>query len=151
MDQVTTTEEVKDDLFMMSEKRELKYVFSTDDRLNLSELLASNNQELRRMEDEKKAAASRYKSEMDAIEERITDISNKIRSGYEHRTVEVEVTFHHPAKNVKTIKRLDTMESWAENMEAKDFNLFTQYMEEKQEAADELPQGEDYFGDDLPM
>lgn len=74
MDQVTTTEEVKDDLFMMSEKRELKYVFSTDDRLNLSELLASNNQELRRMEDEKKAAASRYKSEMDAIEERITDI-----------------------------------------------------------------------------
>ena len=103
------------------------------------------------MEDEKKAAASRYKSEMDAIEERITDISNKIRSGYEHRTVEVEVTFHYPAKNVKTIKRLDTMESWAENMEAKDFNLFTQYMEEKQEAADELPQGEDYFEDDLPM
>jgi len=78
-------------------------------------------------------------------------LSNKIRAGYEHRTVEVEITYHHPSKNVKTCVRQDTGETWVEDMVAKDHNLFNQYMEEKEKQAEEQTQQELPFaehGDD---
>lgn len=140
--QEETTIQVETDFYQVSENRDLKYVFSNDDKLNLSEILAYNNQELSRLEDEKKAAASRYKSQMDAIAEQIASLSNKIRAGYEHRTVEVQVTFHRPAKNVKSCLRLDTGEAWVEDMVAKDHNLFNQYQEEKEKQTEEQSQQE---------
>jgi len=116
------------------ETRHLRCYYTNEERLRMSDQLASSNQNLSQLEEEKKSIASEYKSRMDNIKANISRLADNIRAGYEERPVEVRVKFHFPADNVKTCVRTDTGEEWVENMVADDYNLFTQAGQEPEDS-----------------
>ena len=64
---------------------------------------------------------------MDAEENVISDLSIKIKNGYEQRMITCKTSFHTPRLNEKTIVRLDTGEEVAVlPMDDEDYNLFTE-------------------------
>jgi len=135
-----------------TEKRNLKYQFTQDERISLSEELANNNQKLRQLEDEKKSITSEYGSKINITKEQINITSDKVASGYELREITCSVVYHLPEKNKKTLTRSDNGESFVERMTDYDHNIFTQYQEEHgaNEANDDEPAyaGEDGYSDD---
>jgi hypothetical protein len=114
------------------ETRPLRYEFSREEITELAIELANHNQELRRIEEEKKSVVSEYGSKINISKERISSLSDKVSSGYEVRDIECEVRYHEPAKGMKTLTRLDTGFSWKDKMTDYDFNLFTQYQGEEE-------------------
>lgn len=115
------------------ETRHLRRYYTNEEKLRMSDQLASSNQTLSQLEEEKKSIASEYKSRMDGIKTNISRLADNIRAGYEDRPVEVRVKFHFPADNVKMCVRTDTGEEWVENMVADDYNLFTQVGQEPEQ------------------
>lgn len=109
--------------------KSLRYEFSEAEMKELSIDLANTNQELRRLEEEKKSITSEYGSRMNICKERISSFSDKVSSGYEVREIECEVQYHVPRKGIKTLRRTDTGKVWEEKMSDHDFNLFTQFEE----------------------
>lgn len=116
--------------------RNLEYYFTDDEKMAMSQQLAVETQNKRRLEDQKKAVTSQYGSQINEKAESINTLSDKIASGYEYRNIECTVQWHTPTKNKKLITRTDTGENWTENMTEYDHNLFNQYQEKLQEEAD---------------
>lgn len=117
-------------------QRNLEYYFSDDEKLEMSQQLAVETQNKRRLEDQKKAVTSQYGSQISEKVEAINNLSDKLASGYEYRNIECSVQWHTPVKNKKTLTRNDTGQNWVENMTEYDHNLFNQYQEKQQEEAD---------------
>ncbi len=120
------------EIAVQTETRSLRYFFKDDELKGLSLDLANQNQELRRVEDEKKSMTSEYGSRLNILKEHISSLSDKVSSGYEVRNVECEVEYHKPRKNMKTLKRLDTGEVFEDKMSDYDHNLFNQFQEEEE-------------------
>lgn len=118
------------------ERRTLKHVFTEQELLALSEDLAVKNQDLMSVENEKKSVVSGYGSRINEIKEGIGALSNKVANKFEHREVDCEVQYHTPEKGIKTLTRGDTGESFTEKMSEMDYDLFNQFQEEENEAAD---------------
>lgn len=116
--------------------RDLEYHFTDEEKLDMSKQLASENQNKRKLEDQKKAVTSQYGSQIAEKQETINQLSDKLAAGYEFRRTECSVQWHTPDKNQKTITRSDTGESWTEKMNEYDHDLFNQW-EEKQNTAEE--------------
>lgn len=114
------------------ETRPLRYEFSKEELHEIAVDLANHNQELRRIEEEKKSVVSEYGSRINITKERISSLSDKVSAGYEVRDIECEVKYHEPTKGMKTLTRLDTGYTWKDKMTEYDFNLFTQYTEESE-------------------
>lgn len=119
--------------------RNLKYVYSEEERVALSIDLATCNNKLTALENEKKTYVSQIAASINEHKERIAGLSNKVANGYEFREVECEVTFNKPKNGRKTIVRMDTGEEWEEAMLAEDYNLFNMPGEEPD---DEVPEVE---------
>lgn len=117
-------------------QRNLEYYFTDDEKMQMSQQLAVETQNKRRLEDQKKAVTSQYGSQINEKAESINSLSDKIAAGYEYRNIECTVQWHTPTKNKKLITRSDTDESFIENMTEYDHNLFNQYQEKLQEEAD---------------
>ena len=114
-------------------KRSLKYEFKAEEIHELATELANKNQELRQLEENKKAVTADFGSRMTVCKEQIGLLSDRVASGYEMRDVSCVVDYHIPTPNKKTITRTDTNESWEEQMNETDFNLFTQWEEKEKE------------------
>ena len=117
-------------------QRNLEYYFTDDEKMQMSQQLAVETQNKRRLEDQKKAVTSQYGSQINEKAESINSLSDKIAAGYEYRNIECTVQWHTPTKNKKLITRSDTGENFVENMTEYDHNLFNQYQEKLQEEAD---------------
>ena len=117
-------------------QRNLEYYFTDDEKMQMSQQLAVETQNKRRLEDQKKAVTSQYGSQINEKAETINSLSDKIASGYDYRNIECTVQWHTPSKNKKLITRSDTGENFVENMTEYDHNLFNQYQEKLQEEAD---------------
>jgi hypothetical protein len=98
--------------------------------------LANKTQDKSRVAEEKKSVVSQYKSQIDAIDAELSNISSKVANGYEMRKVECEIQYHKPEQGKKTIIRKDTNETSVEKMTSEEWNLWNQYNpEETKEAA----------------
>lgn len=117
-------------------QRNLEYYFTDDEKMAMSQQLAVETQNKRRLEDQKKAVTSQYGSQINEKAESINTLSDKIAAGYEYRNIECTVEWHTPTKNKKFLTRSDTGETFIENMTEYDHNLFNQYQEKLQEEAD---------------
>lgn len=117
-------------------QRNLEYYFTDDEKMAMSQQLAVETQNKRRLEDQKKAVTSQYGSQINEKAEAINTLSDKIASGYEYRNIECTVQWHTPTKNKKLLTRSDTGEKFIENMTEYDHNIFNQYQEKLQEEAD---------------
>ena len=117
-------------------QRNLEYYFTDDEKMQMSQQLAVETQNKRRLEDQKKAVTSQYGSQINEKAESINSLSDKIAAGYEYRNIECTVQWHTTTKNKKLITRSDTGENFVENMTEYDHNLFNQYQEKLQEEAD---------------
>lgn len=111
--------------------RDLEYHFSDEEKLEMSKQLASENQNKRKLEDQKKAVTSQYGSQIAEKQETINQLSDKLAAGYEFRRIGCTVQWHTPERNKKTMTREDNGESWTEKMTENDHDLFNQYEEEQ--------------------
>jgi hypothetical protein len=116
--------------------RSLEYHFTDEERLDMSKQLAAETQNKCRLEDQKKAVASQYGTQISEKAETINSLADKLASGYEFRNIDCTVEWHTPSKNKKTMTRQDSGESWTENMTEYDHNLFNQWQEDLQREAD---------------
>lgn len=99
-----------------------------------------------------KEAQAQYKSEIAAQEAIVARLSQKIHDGYEYRLVECECEYNLPERGKKTLKRIDTGETWVENMTDKEkSDLFMNTKDEDKEADaaadDEQPEADDNKGE----
>lgn len=81
-----------------------------DEKIQAGKELAEATNELREIEDDKARIVSDFKAKTTASEARVAVLSNKIRSGYEFRSVECSVAFDTPEAGQKQTVRLDTKE-----------------------------------------
>ena len=90
-------------------KEYLKYSFTEKEKAEISKEMAQLITEKAGAEDEKKAIASKFKSQIDGLDAAINAGADKIRSGYEYRQIACEAV---PVdeKRVWEIFRLDTGE-----------------------------------------
>ena len=88
----------------------LKYTFTDEELLALSKTMAKKNQDLGEVEADKKRIVADFAAKVQAFESEIATLARKVYSGYEHRNVECEVTYHTPEIGMKTITRTDTGE-----------------------------------------
>ena len=123
--------------------KELRYLFSDEEKLVLSMELAKVNQEVNKIEEAKRTANAEFRQKIAETSERVNDIAMKISSGYEYREIECEVQYHTPKRNQKTLTRTDTGEVMIDLMTNDDLNLFNQY-----DRSDNMPEPE---GDNLPF
>jgi len=88
----------------------LKYTFTDEELLALSKTMAKKNQDLGEVEADKKRIVADFGAKVQTFESEIATLARKVYSGYEHRNVECEVTYHTPEIGMKTITRTDTGE-----------------------------------------
>lgn len=113
-----------DDQKSKTEKRFLTYHFTNEEKQNLGEDLADMNQSKKRLTNELKSLTNAKKAEISKVEERMEELSDKIRTGEEGREIECNVIFHFPKEDMKIITRKDTGEQWVEPMNENDYDLF---------------------------
>lgn len=113
------------------EKRHLRYDFTAVEVHDMSLELASRNQELVNVENQKKSAASQYTSRLTSIKADIGSLSDKVANGYEIREVTCDVVFHKPKQGMKTLTRKDSGAKIEEKMTDQDWNLWNQFDEKE--------------------
>lgn len=118
-------------------RRSVKYTFTEIELLEMSAELAHRNQELRQLEDQKKSVVSDFGSRINVTKEVISQVSDKIASGYEMRDMEFVVSYHKPEKNMKTLFNEETGVEKVEKMALADFDLFSQFVEEEEKNEEE--------------
>ena len=106
--------------------KNLRYLFSDEEKLALSMELAKVNQEISRIEESKKVAMTDFRNQLVIAAEGCTDLAGKVANGFEYRDIECQVEYHKPKRNQKTLTRLDTGEILIDLMTPEDLNLFNQ-------------------------
>jgi hypothetical protein len=106
--------------------KNLRYLFSDDEKLVLSMELAKINQEIERIDESKKVAMADFRNQLVAAGEKCSELAGKVTNGFEYRDIECQVEYHKPKRNQKTFTRLDTGEILIDLMTQEDLNLFTQ-------------------------
>ncbi len=107
-------------------QKTLKYVFTKDEAHQLALDLSAEIRKLQELEEQKGSVVAQYGAKIKEAKARINRISGLVGDGHEHRDVEVEIAFHIPEPGKKTMTRKDTGESWVEDMDKYEFNLFNQ-------------------------
>ncbi len=103
------TKNKPDDIIEEPCKKYLKYNFTEDEIKELGRSLAKVFSDHSEAEARLKSVSTQVKAEITALEGTMTMISEKIRSGYEHRNIECKKEFDYKLGTV-TITRLDTAE-----------------------------------------
>lgn len=87
--------------------KSLRYQFKDHEIISQSKEMAEYNNELARVEQERKRANSQFKAEKDRITAAIGLLSDNISTGYEMRSIEVDVFLNTPKDGEKTLVRSD--------------------------------------------
>lgn len=66
--------------------------------------------EIEQLEEQKKAAADLFKSQISGLEERAKGVMKTMRQGWRIEEVEADVIYNHPVKGMKTIIKKHTQE-----------------------------------------
>lgn len=114
--------------------KNLRYLFSDEEKLALSMELAKVNQEIERIDEAKKVAMADFRNQLAIAGERCSDLANKVSNGFEFRDIECQVEYHKPKRNQKTFTRLDTGEILIDLMTPEDLNLWNQFELDRIEA-----------------
>lgn len=107
--------------------KNLRYLFTDEEKLGLSLELAKVNQEMESIEEEKKEAMADYRNRLLTKQGRCSVLAQKVTTGFEFRNIECEVEYHVPKRNQKTFVRKDTGEMFIDLMTDEDMTLFNQY------------------------
>jgi phenylalanyl-tRNA synthetase alpha subunit len=102
----TTKKSEKKQVVKKKETRNLKTMLSAEELAERADGLAQATQEVERLEEEKKAAASQYKSQIEEATGRRNKLAGIVSSKSEWRQVDVELTFDYENKTVSVV-RLD--------------------------------------------
>jgi hypothetical protein len=103
------TKKKSNDVIEESCKKYLIYKFTEDEIKELGKSLAKAFSDHSEAEGHLKSASTQIKAELSALEGNMTMMSEKIRSGYEHRNIDCRKEFDYRLGTV-TITRLDTGE-----------------------------------------
>ena len=116
----------------------LECVLTEKELLEYGQQLSRRNNEVTRLESQKKATVSEFTAKVDAAKAEINVLSEKVSTGREWRKVEVEVQFNYPVAGKKRIVRLDTKELVSEcNMTADELqDLFIEKERKDKEEAE---------------
>ena len=116
-------------------QRTLSCLFTDEEKVKMAKEMAQANVKKAGIEMTLKEAQAQYKSEIAAQEAIVARLSQKIHDGYEYRLVECECEYNTPERSKKTLKRIDTDETWVENMTDKEkSDLFMNTKDEDKEA-----------------
>lgn len=132
--------------------RELVYQFTDEEIKQMGEDLSDQVIEFSKLDIEKKEYNKLWNKKLKEMMNEIKRSSKIIDEGYVIRTVPCEIKFNEPRSGKKTVTRQDTGESWVEEMDYEDHNLFNQ-AEEEEDEEDVLPfyevgDEEEEFNDD---
>lgn len=89
-------------------EEKLRVQYTDAELLEIGKKLAETAREKEALEDEKKSIMKGYGSRLDGLAAKISELSNNLSSGFNHRDVTVETTYGDPAPGKKTTRRLDT-------------------------------------------
>lgn len=89
----------------------LRVPLTDEEMLQMGRDLAAKQQDLKQLEDDKKSIAAEFAAKITGIEGQISITANKLRQGYENRSVRCLTVFDQPTSGKKTTYRLDTMEA----------------------------------------
>ena len=96
---------------MNNKSREfVKHNFTPEEIVEKANDLANENQRKRRLENDKKSAMSSYKSQIDEVDARISQLSQDITNGYCNEWMMCEVEMNAPNPGFKTIRHPITNE-----------------------------------------
>lgn len=96
---------------MNNKSREfVKRNFTPEEIVEKANDLANENQRKRRLENDKKSAMSSYKSQIDEVDARISQLSQDITNGYCNEWMMCEVEMNAPNPGFKTIRHPITNE-----------------------------------------
>jgi hypothetical protein len=87
--------------------RTLRVLFTDPQRLELGIQLAEARNETTQIESDFQRVKDEFKSKLSAVDARVTDLSNKVSSGYEMKEVKCAWVMDYPKPGKKTLVRLD--------------------------------------------
>lgn len=87
--------------------RTLRVTFTPAERLELGIQLAEARNETTQIEADLQRVKDEFKSKLSVVDARVTDLSNKVSSGYHMTQVKCMVLFDHPKPGKKSVARLD--------------------------------------------
>lgn len=122
-------------------QRTLSCLFTDEEKVKMAKEMAQANVKKAGIEMTLKEAQAQYKSEIAAQEAIVARLSQKIHDGYEYRLVECECEYNIPERGKKTLTRIDTGETWVENMTDKEKSDL--FMNTKDEAKEVEAEGDD--------
>ena len=112
--------------FIMEKKFEnefIKYTFTENEKKEIAIEMAQKVTNLQQAEDDKKAVASDFKSQIDGIQASVNSAATKLNNGYEMRSIKCEVVPNYD-KKVWEYLRTDTGEQTKEKpMTANDLQM----------------------------
>lgn len=103
--------------------RNLKYDFSEKEIEEMSKTVCENIQTINELDAEKKEKAAAFTSKIKGLEETNSELAHLVNEGHEFRDVAVEIKYNYPKDGVKTLVRMDSNESWEEEMTPHEYNL----------------------------
>lgn len=96
--------------------RSLDHVFDEDEIKSMTESLTSQMMNVVELTQEKKDNAAAFKRKIDSLMEQNNNLAIWLHAGKKEQDTAVEVYHNWPADGIKTIVRMDTNESWEEEM-----------------------------------
>lgn len=103
--------------------KSIKYEFNEAEKAEIAKEMAKKVEELSRLEDEKKAMTSDFKSKIDLASAECKAAANKLNTGYEYRNIQCLVERDYRAGKIH-FRRPDTMELVrTENMSADEMQM----------------------------
>ena len=118
--------EINQDTQTIMINRMLRYEFSDDEIKEMGEDLSDQVMNFSRLDLEKKEQNKIWNKQLKEMMAEIKRTSKIIDDGWIEADTRCKVEFNTPRYGKKRITRTDTQESWIEDMEESEFNLFNQ-------------------------
>ena len=96
--------------------RALDHVFDEDEIKAMTDSLTSQMMSVVELQNDKKENAAMYKRKIDSLMEQNNNLAVWLHDGKREMSTAVEVYHNWPKAGIKTIVRMDTFESWEEDM-----------------------------------
>lgn len=103
--------------------RRLDHILSEDDIKSMTDNLTSQMMDVVKLQQEKKDNAAAFKRKIDGLNEQNNNLATWLHAGRQELDTAVEVYHNWPKTGIKTIVRMDTNESWEEDMGYQDNTL----------------------------
>lgn len=120
--------EINQDTQTIMVNRVLRYEFSDDEIKEMGEDLSDQVMNFSRLDLKKKEQNKIWNKELKEMMAEIKRTSKIIDDGWIEADTQCKVEYNNPKYGKKRITRTDTQESWIEDMEDGEFNLFNQQL-----------------------